>query len=193
MMMQMIKIRLYSMLIPVAVALAFTGAIAPDEDYPLDNHPNVRPLAGLAIYYGAMGMMQDATGYLEVEQSPGHQFWPNAGTMPILTFGWGGDRPLPVHMAVDSTRSPLTTPGRPPVLIVQRRNDIFSPLFDDILQQNEPIPRLVFTIDRINGSALVYTLFNARVIGIRNVGKVIAENPSTEEIVFVFERMIEGR
>lgn len=188
-----IKLRLYSMVIPMVVAVTFAGTLAPDEDYLSDNPPDMRPHAGLAAYYAATAIMQDATGYLEVEQSPGHQYWPNSGAMPILTFGWGGDRPLPVRMALDSTRSPLTTPGRPPVLIVQRRNDVFSPLFDDILQQNEPIPRLVFTIDRIHGSALVYTLFNARVIGVRNVGKVIEENPSTEEIVFVFERMVEGR
>jgi hypothetical protein len=136
--------------------------------------------------------MQRATAQLKVTPNSGSVAWPNNGVMTVLTYGWGGDRPLPPAMALDSSIIPQLAAPRPPILIVQRRNDNFSPVLQNLLDQSQMIQAMTITIEPIAHETMAYTMWNVRVLGIRNVGQVIEENPVTEEIVFIFDRLTLG-
>ncbi|HVZ41343.1 MAG TPA: hypothetical protein VHI13_18835 [Candidatus Kapabacteria bacterium] len=139
-----------------------------------------------------MPIPQRTVAQLKVDPGEGAVAWPNGGVMPILTYGWGGDRPFPSDIALDSSIVPPIGITRPPILIVQRRSDIFSPILQNFLDQNQTIRAMTITVKSIAGDPQNYTMWNVKVIGIRDVGKVIEENPVTQEIVFVFERLERG-
>lgn len=173
---------LYNMLFPL-LAVTWAAAFAPA----LPRHHAI----GSAVKGAGCvaSIWQQATVQLKISPGAGMVSWPNNGVMPILTYAWGGDRPLPPIIAIDSSIVPRVGAARPPVLIVQRRKDVFSPLLKNLLDQNQNIPAIAITIKPATRKALSYLMWNAKVIGIRNVGQVIEENPVTEEIVLVFERL----
>ena len=149
-------------------------------------------VAAVMLMTPAGARAQQATAQIKVMTSSGAYSWPNDGVMPILTYGWGGDRPLPPIMAIDSSIIPQLGSPRPPVLIIQRRRDIFSPLLQNLLDQEQTVRAMTIVVAPISRETMSYTMWNARVIGIRDVGRVIEENPVTEEIVIVFERISLG-
>jgi hypothetical protein len=136
--------------------------------------------------------MQEATAQLKMFPSSAISSWPNDGVLPLLTYGWGGDRPLPPIMALDSSIIPQVGSQRPPILIVQRRSDNFSPILQSMSEQEQAVRAMTITIAPFVGETVSYTMWNVRVVGIRDVGRVIEENPVTQEIVFVFERLTLG-
>jgi hypothetical protein len=178
---------IYGMNIPL-LAIATLAAILPVAR----EHGVNEQFEQHVVKSAAVAPMQEATAQLKVIPSSGAFSWPNNGVMPILTYGWGGDRPLPPIMAIDSSIIPQLGSPRPPILIVQRRHDIFSSLLRNLLDQEQTMRAMTIVVAPVTGESMSYTMWNARVIGIRDVGKVIEENPVTEEIVIVFERLTLG-
>lgn len=170
----------YHRLFMIALAAAIVSI-------PLLNGTSRSAMPELAIPF------QRATAQLKIDPTSATFNWPNDGVMQILTYGWGGDRPLPVAMAIDSSRVFRSDEGgRPPILIVQRRQDIFSPLLQELVDQKATAPTMVLTIEPVARASMSYTMRNVRVVGIRNVGSVIEENPVTQEIVFTFDSVAIG-
>jgi hypothetical protein len=170
---------LYSTILQLA-AIASLAALSPAMPPRADYMRDVKLSAPLP---------QEATARLKIIPTTASMSWPNNGVMPVLTYGWGGDRPLPPIMALDSSIVPQLAAPRPPILIVQRRKDNFSPLLQEMFDQNVTMRAMTITIEPIARETMAYTMWNVRVLGIRDVGQVIQENPVTEEIVFIFDRL----
>jgi hypothetical protein len=129
------------------------------------------------------------TAFLKIHGDPGNQVWPAEANLPVIAFGWRGERPQPVRIAVDSGFAPFAEPGGLTTLTIQKRQDVFSPLLQAMVEQSTKIPSAEFTVYAPGGKSLVYTLFDVRVASMRDVGAVLAENPTTEELVLTFGRM----
>jgi type VI protein secretion system component Hcp len=132
---------------------------------------------------------QEYSAYVTLQGDPGGEVWPNNGQVPVIAYGWRGERPQPVRIATDSGFAPFRSPGSLTTLTIQKRNDIFSPLLQRMFEQSTTIPSATFTINPAGRPSIVYTLYDVRVASIRDVGSVIAENPTTEELVIVFSQM----
>ncbi|MBS1914039.1 MAG: hypothetical protein JST22_18775 [Bacteroidetes bacterium] len=175
----------------IATASVFTSVVAVHNERAARaaNRAVTQVIHRSAIFVPAP---QRAVAQLKVNPGEGAVAWPNSGVIPILTYGWGGDRPFPSDIALDSSIVPPIGISRPPILIVQRRSDIFTPILQNCLDQNQTIRAMTITVKPVAGDPQNYTMWNVKVIGIRDIGKVVEENPVTQEIVFVFERLERG-
>jgi hypothetical protein len=132
--------------------------------------------------------MQEVSAYLKVRDA-GNAIWPNNGDVPVIAFGWGGDRPLPNRLRADSLNPIFAKPLRSPTLNFQKRDDIFSPILRRLAGQDETIPMMSFTINTWRGGPITYNMYDVKVISMRDVGQVIEENPVTQEVVLAFSRI----
>ena len=132
--------------------------------------------------------MQEVSAYLKVYDA-GNAIWPNDGSIPVIAFGWGGDRPLPNRLRADSLNPIFARPLKSPTLNFQKWNDIFSPILQRLAGQDETISMMSFTINGWRNGPITYNLYDVKVISMRDVGQVLGENPVTQEVVLAFGRI----
>ncbi|MDB5033301.1 MAG: hypothetical protein JWQ98_542 [Chlorobi bacterium] len=135
----------------------------------------------------SLANFQESVAYLNVQGDAANALWPNNGAVPVIAYGWGGDRPQSVRQMADSGNPAVFNPTEtPPALIIQRRDDIFTPIFRRLVDQRETIPFATFTVNRLHGGKITYNLTNVIFLSMRDVGFVLDENPTTMEIVVAF-------
>ncbi|MEO5929137.1 MAG: hypothetical protein ABIR47_04325 [Candidatus Kapaibacterium sp.] len=135
----------------------------------------------------SLANFQESVAYLNVQGDAANALWPNNGAVPVIAYGWGGDRPQSVRQMADSGNPVVFNPTEtPPALIIQRRDDIFTPIFRRLVDQRETIPFATFTVNRLHGGKITYNLTNVAFLSMRDVGFVLDENPTTMEIVVAF-------
>jgi hypothetical protein len=132
---------------------------------------------------------QDNAAILSLDEGAGNIFWPNGGDIPVIAFGWGSQRPLPIRTAVDSGYVPFFREGETTILTIQKRKDVFSDFLQQAFDEQMEIESATFTLDGITGEPSTYTLFDLRIVGVRDVGGFVAETRPTEEVVIAFTRM----
>ncbi|MEP7217387.1 MAG: hypothetical protein ABI876_00640 [Bacteroidota bacterium] len=135
----------------------------------------------------SLANFQESVAYLNVQGDAANALWPNNGAVPVIAYGWGGDRPQSVRQMADSGNPVVFNPTEtPPALIIQRRDDIFTPIFRRLVDQRETIPFATFTVNRLHGGKITYNLTNVAFLSMRDVGFVLDENPTTMEILVAF-------
>lgn len=148
----------------------------------------VRIVAILFVIASGSIMAQNPSAYVKLNGNPMNETWPNDGTINVLAFGWSGERPQPVRVLADSNAL-YWMPGGTPSLNVQMSADLFSELLRDAVEQQITLPAVTFTVNTIRHGAVTYTLYDVRLISIRDIGKVFDESPTTEELVLSFRQI----
>lgn len=144
--------------------------------------------AGIGAIHLPAFMQENYYAFLKIDIG-GNESWPNDGTIPVIAYGWGGDRPLPARQRADSLNPIFAKSLKSPTLNFQKRDDIFSPILERMAGGDQTLPLVRFTVTPFQGDAITFNLYDVKIISMRDVGYVINENPTTQEVVLAFSRI----